>query len=96
MPTAQFLELNDEKKQTIITAGLSEFADYGFENSSTNRIVKRAGISKGSLFKYFPTKEDFYFYILDKITAELISGLKKKANILPTELCQRIIAYSFL
>lgn len=96
MPTAQFLELNDEKKQTIITAGLSEFADYGFENSSTNRIVKRAGISKGSLFKYFPTKEDFYFYILDKITAELISGLKERANTLPTELCQRIIAYSVL
>ena len=96
MPTAQFLELNDEKKQTIITAGLSEFADYGFENSSTNRIVKRAGISKGSLFKYFPTKEDFYFYILDKITAELISDLKEEVNSLPTELCQRIIEYSVL
>ncbi|MBD5547033.1 MAG: TetR/AcrR family transcriptional regulator [Lachnospiraceae bacterium] len=96
MPTALFFELNDEKKQTIITAGLSEFADYGFENSSTNRIVKKAGISKGSLFKYFPTKEDFYFYILDKITAELISGLKERANTLPTELCQRIIAYSVL
>ena len=96
MPTALFLELNDEKKQTIITAGLSEFADYGFENSSTNRIVKKAGISKGSLFKYFATKEDFYFYILDKITSELTSDLKEKANTLPTELCQRIIEYSVL
>ena len=96
MPTALFLELNDEKKQTIIAAGLSEFADYGYENSSTNRIVKRAGISKGSLFKYFPTKEDFYFYILDKITAELISGLKEKAGTLSTELFQRIIEYSVL
>lgn len=59
-------------------AGVSEFAEYGYENSSTNRIVKKAGISKGSLFKYFPTKEDFYFYVLDEITAELNSSLEEK------------------
>lgn len=96
MPTPLFLELNDEKRQTIIAAGLSEFADYGFENSSTNRIVKKAGISKGSLFKYFPTKEDFYFYVLDKITAELIFTLKEKADTLSTEIFRRIIEYSVL
>lgn len=96
MPTSLFLGLNTEKRQNILAAGISEFAEYSYENSSTNRIVKRASISKGSLFKYFPTKEDFYFYILDEITAELISGLEEKVNTLSSDLFQRIIEYTVL
>ncbi len=96
MPTPLFLGLNTEKRQNIFTAGVCEFADCGYENSSTNRIVKKAGISKGSLFKYFPTKEDFYFYVLDEITAELISSLEEKVNTFSTDIFQRIIEYSVL
>lgn len=96
MPTSLFWGLNTEKQQNIVSAGVSEFADYSYENSSTNRIVKKAGISKGSLFKYFPTKEDFYFYILDEITSELIFSLEEKVNTLSTDLFQRIIEYSAL
>ncbi len=94
MPTPLFLGLNTEKRQTIFTAGVCEFADCGYENSSTNRIVKKAGISKGSLFKYFPTKEDFY--VLDEITAELISSLEEKVNTFSTDIFQRKIEYSVL
>ncbi len=86
--------LNTEKRQTIFTAGVCEFADCGYENSSTNRIAKKAGISKGSLFKYFPTKEDFY--VLDEITAELISSLEEKVNTFSTDIFQRKIEYSVL
>lgn len=57
---------------------------------------KKAGISKGSLFKYFSTKEDFNYYVLDKITAKLISSLKEKVNTLSPNLFQRIIEYSVL
>lgn len=96
MPTPLFWGLNTEKQQNIFMAGVSEFAEYGYENSSTNRIVKKAGISKGSLFKYFPTKEDFYFYVLDEITAELNSSLEGKINTLSADLFQRIVEYSVL
>ncbi len=96
MPTSLFLGLNSQKQQNILTAGISEFADYGYENSSTNRIVKKAGISKGSLFKYFSTKEDFYFYVLDEVTSELISNIEEKINTLSPDLFQRIIEYSVL
>lgn len=96
MPTPLFFELNPEKRKSIMTAGISEFGNCGYENSSTNQIVKKAGISKGSLFKYFPTKEDLYFYVLDEITSELIAGLEEKADSLSTELFQRIIDYSVM
>ncbi|MCC0673356.1 TetR/AcrR family transcriptional regulator [Clostridioides sp. ES-S-0145-01] len=76
--------------------GISEFATYGYTNSSTNRIVKSSGISKGSLFKYFSTKEELYFFILDAVTADFIESLEKKTIAISPELFQRIIEYSAL
>lgn len=96
MPTKLFFELSHDKRTRIIYAGISEFSNYGYENSSTNRIVKKAGISKGSLFKYFPNKEDLYFYILDSVTSELIGSLEKEALSLSPDLFQRVIEYSTL
>lgn len=63
MPKKLFHELQEDKKQKIISVSISEFAKYGYTDSSTNRIVKDSGISKGSLFKYFESKEDLYFYV---------------------------------
>lgn len=96
MPNPLFFGLNTEKRNIIVTAGISEFADCGYENSSTNRIVKKAGISKGSLFQYFPTKEDLYFFLLDEITAELIASLNEKIHTLSPDVFQRIIEYAVL
>lgn len=64
MPTNQFLNLGAEKKNNIIQVSIAEFAQNGFVNASTNRIVKECGISKGSLFKYFESKEDLYFFCI--------------------------------
>lgn len=75
-------------------AGISEFAQYGYINSSTNRIVKNSGISKGSLFQYFNNKEELYFYILDSISSELTSALGRKTGELSKDLFKRVIAYS--
>lgn len=94
MPTALFFDLNTQKREKILAAGISQFAAWGYDNSSTNRIVEEAGISKGSLFKYFPTKEDFYFYVLDTICAQLISHMEAQADSFSKEVFQRIIDYS--
>lgn len=44
---------------------LWEFAEFGYDVASTNRIVKRIGISKGVLFKYFHDKETLFLYVSD-------------------------------
>lgn len=96
MPTKLFFELNEDKQRKIISVGISEIAAYGYTNSSTNRIVKSSGISKGSLFKYFSNKEELYFFILDTVTADFIESMKKKESDLSKELFQRVIEYSVL
>ncbi len=96
MPTNMFFELNDEKRNKIMEICIVEFSQYGYTNSSTNRITQNAGISKGSLFKYFKNKEGLYFYILDMVTMELIADLKADATTLPLDLFERTIQYSEL
>lgn len=93
MPTKVFLELDNEKKERIVSAALREFAEYGYDNSSTNRIVKNCGISKGSLFKYFESKEELYFWLIETVSAEMAQDMALSTE-LPVGLTDRIKAYS--
>ena len=96
MPTRVFTELDEAKQQKVIDAAVNEFGTYGYENSSTNRIVKECGISKGSLFKYFENKEDLYFYLIDTIANKMAESLGPELKELPKDVIERVIAYSTL
>ena len=89
-----FSELDSEKQQRIIDATLTEFAEYGYENGSTNRIVKNCGISKGSLFKYFENKEELYFYLIDTVSAQMAEEMRFDVSRLSKDLYERVIEYS--
>ncbi|RNF38734.1 TetR/AcrR family transcriptional regulator [Planococcus salinus] len=60
----KFENLEMDKQQKILESAMKEFAEKGFEQASTNRIVKEAGIGKGMLFYYFNSKRDLYEYLL--------------------------------
>ncbi|MBO8156331.1 MAG: TetR/AcrR family transcriptional regulator [Bacillaceae bacterium] len=76
MPTALFYKLNIEKQNLIVKQSLSEFSRYGYDATSTNQIVKKTGISKGSLFKYFANKEDLFLFVCKKSTEELVRHIQ--------------------
>ena len=42
----------------ILVAALSVFAERGYETATIHEIRSRAGVSNGSLFHFFPAKED--------------------------------------
>ena len=67
MPKQTFLNLPEEKRETIFNAAVEEFAQYGLENASTNRIVKNSGIAKGSFYQYFEDKQDVFMHVLSVI-----------------------------
>lgn len=67
MPKPTFLNLPEEKRETIMNAAIEEFAEYGLENASTNRIVKNSGIAKGSFYQYFEDKQDVFTYMLEMV-----------------------------
>lgn len=60
----RFKNLDESKQMRILNAALQEFAEHGYEQASTNRIVKQAGIGKGMLFYYFNSKQELYQYLI--------------------------------
>jgi AcrR family transcriptional regulator len=42
----------------ILAAALSVFTEQGYESATIHEIRSRAGVSNGSLFHFFPTKQD--------------------------------------
>ena len=49
MPKEPFFNLKSNKREEIKRAAMEEFIRGGYRGASTNRIVERMGISKGSL-----------------------------------------------
>ncbi len=47
----------EQKKQLILNTALELFVRRGYVGTKTSEISKRAGISEGLLFHYYPTKE---------------------------------------
>lgn len=76
MPTKTFFNLPKDKQNKIINASKAEFSKYSFYDSSINRIIKDAEISRGSFYQYFLNKEDLFIFILDEYKLNIIEWLK--------------------
>lgn len=73
MPKQTFLNLPEEKQNRLIKAGYNEFSNRSIHESSMNKILRKANIPKGSFYQYFYDKEEFYWYIVNKVVRERIT-----------------------
>jgi AcrR family transcriptional regulator len=65
----------EEKRAAILAAALSLFADKGFHGSNVPQIAERAGISVGTLYHYFPSKEAVVNDLYQQVQAEMTHAL---------------------
>ena len=66
-----FDKIPEEKRKRILDAATTEFAQYGFENTSIQQIAKKAEISVGSVYKYFENKEELFAMVVKENLALL-------------------------
>lgn len=55
----------ESKKQLILEVALSSFSQKGYYSTSVQEIASQCGISKGSLYKYFSSKEELFIEICE-------------------------------
>jgi AcrR family transcriptional regulator len=60
MPFTRFDKLSQERRERVLDVAAQEFADYGFEDASINRILENAKMSKGAAYYYFEDKADLF------------------------------------
>ena len=66
----------EKLKQRLYPAVLELFSDYDFHRVNIREISKRTGVSSGTIYRYFSSKEALIFTILD----EQISGISRRIS----------------
>lgn len=66
MPTRTFFNLPEPKRQKLLEAIYAEFSRAPYDEVSINRIIRAAGISRGSFYQYFENKQDVLEYLLSQ------------------------------
>jgi AcrR family transcriptional regulator len=61
----------------LIEATARVLVKEGFERASTNRIAAETGVSIGSLYQYFPSKEALVAAVIERHKTEMLDMLRK-------------------
>jgi AcrR family transcriptional regulator len=62
----------DERRAQLLALGLTIFSERAYDDVAIDDIARAAGVSKGLLYHYFPTKRDFYVAALREAAQALI------------------------
>ncbi|OAA31529.1 hypothetical protein AT15_05500 [Kosmotoga arenicorallina S304] len=77
MPKKTFFNLPQRKRERIIKSALDLFASNPYHAVSVNRLVKAAGIPKGSFYQYFQDKKDLFHYLIQLIYVDKVKRLRE-------------------
>jgi AcrR family transcriptional regulator len=61
----------DERRRQLLEAGARVFTEHSYDDASMAGVARAAGISKGLLYHYFPSKRDLFVATLEAAAAEL-------------------------
>lgn len=60
-----------DKQEQILKAALKLFVEFGFHGTPTSKIALEAGVSNGTLFHYYKTKDDLVVALYIRIKEEM-------------------------
>ena len=63
----------EERPAEIIAAALEVFAERGFAATRLDDIAERAGVTRGTLYLYFPSKEDLFKAVVRQAIVPVIA-----------------------
>ncbi len=58
------------KRQKIVKAALETFLQYGYKDTSMNRVAEKAGVIKQTIYSHFSDKEGLFTAIIQSVTLE--------------------------
>ena len=68
--------LKHDRPRDIIAAALQVFTEKGFAGARIEEIARRAGVSKGTLYLYFETKEDMFRAVVREVVVPNVETVR--------------------
>ena len=70
----------EARPQELLDAALALFVEKGFAASRAEEVAQRAGVSKGTLYLYYPSKEELFKAVVRHNLASLIAEGEEVAS----------------
>ena len=64
------------RPQELLIAALESFVEHGFVATSMEDVAKRAGVAKGTLYLYFPSKDDLFKAVIREKMLPILGGIE--------------------
>lgn len=81
----------EERKNEILDAADALFGHKGFDGTSTNDILEKVGIARGTLYHHFKSKEDIMDALIDRYAVRLLDRAQAVALDKSIPIIERII-----
>jgi TetR/AcrR family fatty acid metabolism transcriptional regulator len=69
-----------DKRMVILDAALRTFVKRGYPETKVAEIASEAGVAEGTIYNYFPSKEDLLLALFDEKWNAIIHEVKSKIN----------------
>ncbi|MDQ7996726.1 MAG: TetR/AcrR family transcriptional regulator [Luteibacter sp.] len=70
----------DARPQEIIEAAIDEFVAKGYANAKLADVARRAGVVKGTIYRYFETKADVFRAVARHLVTEHLSTIENASR----------------
>ncbi|MDQ0177313.1 TetR/AcrR family transcriptional regulator [Bacillus chungangensis] len=81
----------EERRNEILDAADELFGQKGFDGTSTNDILEKVGIARGTLYYHFKSKEDIMDALIERYTVLILGAAKEVAADKSIPINERII-----
>jgi AcrR family transcriptional regulator len=70
----------EERKTEILDCAQKLFYEQGYNNTSVNTIIETIGVSKGTFYHYFKSKEELLNSLVDRLGDQILDPVNKILN----------------
>jgi AcrR family transcriptional regulator len=76
----RFLRRPEARPEELLTAALAVFGERGFRQTTLEEVAARAGVSKGTVYLYFASKDDLFRAVVEQKVVTLLAPMEAMAR----------------
>lgn len=71
---------NGQKRDAILIAAQKVFARSGYHDARTSEIAREAGVAEGTLYNYFPSREDIFLSLFEDRWRHFTERIRRRVS----------------